>query len=131
VTWPALFGVFLLSHLAGDFLLQTDFQANNKAGGLRAHQPARRALTLHGLSYMLAFVPALVWVADGSGAAAAVGVAGLVGVPHIVIDDGRLVNLWVRQIKHGNGVPPTVVRLGVDQTFHLLALAAVALLVTG
>jgi Protein of unknown function (DUF3307) len=131
VTWPALFGVFLLSHLAGDFLLQTEFHATHKAGAFRARPDARRALASHGLSYMLAFVPALLWVAGDSGGAAAIGVAALVGLPHIVIDDGELVAIWVRQVKRGNGTPTTVVRVGVDQTFHVLALAAVALLVTG
>jgi hypothetical protein len=131
VSWPALFGVFLLSHLAGDFLLQTDWQANNKQGGLGAHPRARRALALHGVTYTLAFVPALLWVADNSGVAAAVGVALLVALPHVVVDDGRLVGAWVHHVKRVDGVPTTVVRLGVDQTLHLFALAAVAFLVTG
>lgn len=33
MTWPELFGVFLLCHLFGDFGLQTDWQASNKQGG--------------------------------------------------------------------------------------------------
>jgi hypothetical protein len=131
VTWATLFGVFLLSHLAGDFLLQTDWQANNKEHGLRADSGSRRALGLHGLTYTLAFVPALVWVAAESGTLAALGVAALVAVPHVIVDDGGLVEAWVRQVKHVQGTPTTVVRLGVDQSLHLLALAAVALLVTG
>jgi hypothetical protein len=131
VTWPAVFGAFLLSHLAGDFLLQTDWQANHKERGLGRDSRARRALALHGLTYTLAFVPALVWLAGGSGAAAAAGVAALIAVPHVLIDDGGLVGAWVRRVKHVQGTPTTVVRLGVDQTAHVLALAAVALLVTG
>lgn len=131
VNWPAVFGVFLLSHLVGDFLLQTDWQANHKEGGLGGSSGARRALVLHGLTYTLAFVPALVWLADTSGAAATVGIAALVAVPHVIIDDGRFVGAWVRRVKHVQGTPTTVVRLGVDQTVHVLALAALALLVTG
>jgi hypothetical protein len=131
VTWPALFGVFLLSHLAGDFLLQTDWQARHKDHGLGPDPRARRALGAHGLTYTLAFVPALVWVADGSGAAATVGIALLVGLPHVVVDDGRLVRAWVNHVKRVHETPTTVVRLGVDQSLHLVALAAVALLVTG
>jgi hypothetical protein len=84
----------------------------------------------HGLVYTLAFVPAIVWVASESGAATAAGVAALVLVPHVVIDDGTLVASWVRHIKHVEGAPPVVVRLGVDQTLHILTLAAVALLAT-
>jgi len=130
VTWPALFGVFFLSHLTGDFLLQTDWQAVNKEGA-GAHPRARRALARHGLTYMLAFVPALIWIAGSCGAAATVGVAALVAFPHMVIDDGSLVAAWVRHVKGVQGTPGTVVRLGVDQSLHLLALAAVAFLVTG
>jgi hypothetical protein len=44
VTWSALFGAFVLSHLAGDFLLQTDWQAMHKQGGLGRDVAARRAL---------------------------------------------------------------------------------------
>lgn len=131
MTWPALFAVFILSHMVGDFLLQTDWQANHKEHGLGADPTARRALALHGLSYTLAFVPALVWVGSESGVATAVGIGALVGLPHVIIDDGRLVAAWVRQVKHVRESPATVVRLGVDQSLHVLMLAAVALLVTG
>jgi Protein of unknown function (DUF3307) len=131
VNWPAVFGVFLLSHLTGDFLLQTDWQATHKERGLGRDSHARRALALHGLTYMLAFIPALVWLAGGTGAAATVGIAALVAVPHVLIDDGRMVGAWTREVKHVQGAPTTVVRLGVDQTLHVLALAAVAFLVTG
>jgi hypothetical protein len=130
VTWPALFGVFLLSHLAGDFLLQTDWQATHKGYDSRPRGP-HRALGVHGIMYTVAFVPALVWVAAESGAAAALGVSLLVLLPHIIIDDGRLVGAWVHHVKRVHGTPTTVVRLGVDQTLHLLLLAGVAFLVTG
>jgi hypothetical protein len=131
VTWAALFGVFLLSHLVGDFLLQTDSQASEKEHGLRGGPVKRRALAMHGLVYTLAFVPALIWVADDSGALAAIAVAAAVGLPHVLVDDGSLVALWIRRVKHVHGVPSTVVRLGVDQSSHVLALALVAYLVTG
>ena len=36
--------VFVISHLVGDFLLQTDFQARYKHGGLGRDPVARRAL---------------------------------------------------------------------------------------
>ncbi|MCW3069693.1 MAG: hypothetical protein JWL67_2318, partial [Solirubrobacterales bacterium] len=78
-----------------------------------------------------AFVPALIWVAAESGAATALGIALLVALPHMVIDDGRLVGAWVHHVKRVPGTPTTVVRLGVDQTLHVLALAAAAFLVTG
>jgi hypothetical protein len=132
VTWSALFGVFLLSHLVGDFVLQTDWQASNKQHGLRGGGPTnRRALIMHGLVYTLAFVPALVWVAHDSGALTAVAVGAAVWIPHMLVDDGNLVALWIRNVKHVYTVPSTVVRLGVDQSVHVLTLALVAYLVTG
>jgi Protein of unknown function (DUF3307) len=131
VSWPALFGVFLLCHLSGDFLLQTNWQATRKAGGLGGDRQARRALATHGLIYTFAFLPALVWVAGEWGSPTAVGIAALVLLPHVIIDDGRLVAAWVRGVKHVQDPPSEVVRVGVDQTLHLLSLAAVALLATG
>jgi hypothetical protein len=131
VSWPALFGVFLLSHLVGDFALQTDWQASEKAHGLiGSGGENRRALMRHGLSYTAAFIPALVWIGVESSPGAAIGAAALVLIPHLIVDDGLLVGWWIRHVKHVNGPPTTVVRLGVDQSAHVLALAAVALLVT-
>ncbi len=132
MSWSALFGVFLLSHLLGDFLLQTDWQATTKAHGLiGGNRENRRALLTHGLTYTAAFIPALVWIAYESGAWVAVGAAALVLVPHLIVDDGLLVGWWIRSVKHVDGPPSTVVRVGVDQSTHVLALAAVVLLVTG
>jgi hypothetical protein len=127
VTWSALFGAFVLSHLVGDFLVQTDWQAMNKQGGLGRDTAARRALATHVLTYTLAFVPALVWTATEVTALAGVGLALLIAIPHAAVDDGRFVSGWVRRVKGVQGTPPNVVRLGVDQSLHVLALGAVAL----
>jgi hypothetical protein len=131
MTWPALFGVLLLCHLFGDFLLQTNWQASNKQRGLRDGGESLRALASHALVYTLGFLPALVWVGSESGALVAVAVAAGVGLPHAIVDDGWLVGLWIRRVKQVQGTPSGVVRLGVDQTTHVLALALVAFLVTG
>jgi hypothetical protein len=128
VTWSALFGAFVLSHLVGDFLVQTDWQAMNKQGGLGRDTAARRALATHVLTYTLAFVPALVWTATEVTPLAGVGLALLIAIPHAAVDDGRFVSGWVRRVKGVPGTPPNVVRLGVDQSLHVLALGAVALL---
>jgi hypothetical protein len=130
VTWSALFGAFVLCHLVGDFLLQTDWQATHKQGGLGPDRDARRALATHVLTYTLAFVPALVWAATEVTALAGVGLALAIAIPHAAVDDGRFVAVWVRRVKGVQGTPPNVVRLGVDQTLHVLALGAVALLGT-
>lgn len=132
MSWPALFGVFLLSHLLGDFLFQTDWQATTKAHGLiGGNAENRRALLTHGLSYTAAFIPALVWVGLEAGAGVAIGVAALVLVTHVIVDDGLLVGWWIRRVKHVTGPASTVVRVGVDQSTHVLTLAALVLLVTG
>ena len=67
--WIEIFGVFIVSHLAGDFLLQTDWQATHKHGGLGRDPVARRALVSHVATYGLAFVPALRVARDDLGAA--------------------------------------------------------------
>jgi hypothetical protein len=130
VSWAALFGAFLLCHLAGDFLLQTDWQALHKTAGLAGGVQARRALVAHAATYTLAFVPALAWIAVELHPATALAAALLIALPHIAVDDGRLTAAWVRRVKRVEGKPPFVVVFGVDQTFHVLALAALALLGT-
>lgn len=91
----ALFALFAVSHLAGDYVLRTDWQATHKRGGLGADAVARRALLWHVTTYTSAFVPALLWIAGDLGAGA-LWVAALVAVPHFVQDDGRLVEWWWR-----------------------------------
>jgi hypothetical protein len=125
--WGEVFIVLLVSHLAGDFLLQTEWQALNKAGGLGPSPEARRALRNHALTYTLAYVPGLVWIATQRNAALAVGLALLVMVPHVIVDDGRLLLRWMRTVKHVPEPNPGL-RIMVDQSFHLVLLLPVALL---
>jgi hypothetical protein len=62
MTWMEIFVLFAGSHLgANDGLLQTDWQARHKRGGL--DPGARRARLSHNATYSLAFVPARIWVA--------------------------------------------------------------------
>ncbi len=127
--WVEVFAVFLLSHLVGDFLLQTDWQATHKFEGLGPDREARRALLSHTLTYTLAFVPALIWLSSDIGAWA-IGVAALIGLPHMVQDDGRLLEIYVRRVKGLGSAAPSGLRLAVDQTGHAIALFLIALLVT-
>jgi hypothetical protein len=129
VTWDAVAVAFLFSHLAGDFLLQTDWQARNKASGLGRDAVARRALLAHVATYIAAFIPVLIWIGSADGAPAAVGVAALIAVPHLLVDDGRLVAAWTRRVK-GAADPAPALLLGVDQSFHLLFLVGTALVAT-
>ena len=43
MSWVAVFAGFLVAHMVGDYLLQTDWQARHKRGGLgRDRVPAGR-----------------------------------------------------------------------------------------
>ena len=90
MSWVEVFAVLVVSHLVGDYLLQTDWQARHKRGGLGADPIARRALVLHVVSYTIAFVPALIWLRHALGIGGVIGVAALVFIPHLIQDDGRL-----------------------------------------
>jgi hypothetical protein len=126
VAWTEIFAVFIVSHLVGDFVLQTDWQAQNKHGGLGRDPVRRRALVSHIASYGLAFVPAFVWLATDIGGWIAV-VAAAVLLPHLIQDDGRLLVLYMRSVKRTLAAQTDFVAIAVDQTFHIVALFALAL----
>jgi hypothetical protein len=124
VSWVELFAVLAVCHMVGDFVVQTNWQAAHKRGGLGGERDASRALASHIATYTLTFMPALVWIGDVRGAGAAVGVAAAIAVPHLIQDDGRLLRSYMRSVKH---VDPgdRLVAVLVDQACH-----AVVLLVT-
>jgi hypothetical protein len=128
MSWTEVFAVFLVSHLAGDYLLQTEWQAQNKHGGLGSDPVHRRALVEHIATYGLAFVPAFVWVATDVGWWVVV-VSVAVLLPHLVQDDGRPVLAYLRVVKHTRAGPAEFIFIAVDQSLHVLALFAVALAV--
>jgi hypothetical protein len=127
MAWVEIFAVFLVCHVVGDYLLQTDWQARHKRGGLGGDAVARRALVSHVVSYTLAFVPALVWLADEIGAAA-VGIGALIAVPHLIQDDGRLLTAYMERIKGARALEERSVAAAADQSFHILTLFLTALL---
>ncbi len=126
MTWPAVLAAFLVCHLSGDLLLQTEWQALTKVRGL-GDPEGRRALMAHVLTYMLPYLPVLVWIGDERGVPRAVVVTLLIALPHVLVDDGRLVGVWLRQVKHSPDPAPSL-RLMVDQSFHVVCLFAVAVL---
>jgi hypothetical protein len=126
--WFEVFAVLLVSHLVGDYLLQTDWQAVHKRGGLGPDRISRRALLSHVATYTLAFVPALIWLAGDLRALAVVGVAAGIALPHMVQDDGRLLAIYVRRVKGCDIVAFPLVGAAVDQTMHIVALFGLALL---
>ena len=128
LSWAEITIVFWISHLVGDFMLQTDRQAANKYGGLGRDRGARAALFSHVSIYTLCFVPALIWIAGDVGALAAIGLAAVIFLPHLIIDDGRLVRVFMIKVKRCPDPPPAGLTASVDQGLHLICLWATALL---
>jgi Protein of unknown function (DUF3307) len=127
VRWEAVFAVFVVCHLAGDFLLQTDWQAAHKRGGLSRNPESRRALVSHVAVYTLAFAPAVVWLVSET-TALAFALLPLIFVPHLVQDDGRVLIAWNRIVKRSSPRPGEFVYVAIDQSFHLVFLFGTALL---
>ena len=128
VEWVEVLAVFVVCHLVGDFLLQTDWQARHKYGGLGPDPVARRALAAHVATYALAFVPAWLWIAGERGWTAAL-IAAAVIVPHALQDDGRGVSAYMSAVKHVGPAGDRALAVFVDQAFHVVALFGAACLV--
>jgi len=128
VNWVEVFAVLVVSHLVGDFLLQTDWQARCKENGLGPAPEHRRALVSHVVSYMAAFVPALIWIGIETDVAWAVLTAVVIAVPHLIQDDRRLLDAYMRKVK-GLAESSPGLRVAVDQAFHIVFLFGTALLV--
>ena len=128
--WAEVLLVFLACHVVGDFLLQTDHQAVNKHAGLGEGQLSSRALLSHVGIYTLSFSPAVIWLAAqgvAPGLLAALGA--LLFLTHLLIDDGRLLERYVRLVKGESALGSKTVLLLVDQSMHFLTLFGLALLV--
>lgn len=127
MSWVAVFAGFLVAHMVGDYLFQTDWQARNKRGGLAGDRTAFRALATHVATYTVAFVPALIWIGDELSAGWALLAAALIALPHLVVDDGRIVRAYLTRIKRVERFDPGLAA-SVDQSFHVLSLFLLALL---
>lgn len=123
--WVEIFAVFLVCHLVGDFVLQTEWQAAHKHGGLRDRR-CTGALVAHILTYTLAFVPALIWLSDSLGAGV-VWLAALIAVPHLVQDDGYLLEQFMITVKRVNPKEQRALTITVDQVFHVVTLFLTAI----
>lgn len=130
MAWVDVFAVLLVCHAAGDFLLQTDWQATHKREGLGRDPERRRALISHTITYTLAFAPALAWLAGDLGAGGTAALAAGIFLPHLVQDDGRLLSSYVRKVKHTTP-KPGMLMIAVDQSFHLLVLFGLAVAAGG
>ena len=125
--WVDVFAVFLVSHLVGDYCLQTEWQALNKHGGLSGSATMRRALLSHIATYTLSFVPSLVWLTDSLGAGV-IGVGALIAIPHMIQDDGRLLRSYALTVKRADIKDNPSLGVALDQAFHIIALFLTALL---
>jgi len=126
--WVEVFVVFFVSHEVGDYLLQTDWQAMHKRGGLSGRAINRRALLSHIATYTLAFVPGFVWLWD-SLHWGVIGLAAGIAIPHMIQDDGRLLTRYARLVKKADLNANPSLGAVLDQAFHFLALFVAALIV--
>ena len=127
--WVEIFVVLVVSHALGDYLLQTDWQATRKRGGLGRNREARRALFSHVTVYTLGFVPAGIWLADEMSALGLAALAAGIFVPHLVQDDGRTLNAYIRRVKGPGAADNTALYTSVDQSLHVVVLFLTALVV--
>lgn len=125
--WVEVFAVFFVSHLVGDYILQTEWQARHKHGGLRGTPEQRRALVSHVTTYTLAFVPAFIWLWEEL-EAGVVGIAALIAIPHLIQDDGGLLGAYSLTFKKADLARNPSLGAALDQSFHIVALFLVALL---
>jgi Protein of unknown function (DUF3307) len=128
VSWVDAFAAFLVAHMVGDYLFQTDWQARHKRGGLTGDRVALRALLAHVTTYTIAFIPALIWIGSETDVVVAIVSAVLIFIPHLVVDDGRLVRFYLARVKRADGFDVGLAA-SVDQSFHVLSLSLVAILV--
>src|SRR5215469_5142376 len=97
--WTSRFADLLAAHAMADFVLQTGWQARYKCGGLGSDTRARRALGSHVGVYTLTCAGVLAGVARSRGPATATLCAAAIAIPHAVIDDKRLMAIWMRKVK--------------------------------
>ena len=129
MTWGAVFVLFFVSHLVGDYILQTDWQAMHKRGGLGRNAVARRALFRHTFTYSAAYVPAYIWIQTALGWNTLL-IALAISLPHLIQDDQRLLWVYERRVKGLDPIADHTVAALVDQAFHMVALFGAALLVS-
>jgi hypothetical protein len=77
-------------------------------------------------SYTVAFVPAFVWLYDSLGLGV-LWLAALIAVPHLVQDDGWLLDQFMFTVKRADPREHRALTITVDQVFHVVVLFLTAL----
>ncbi|MHB1125624.1 MAG: DUF3307 domain-containing protein [Bacillota bacterium] len=104
----------IVGHMAGDYLFQTRWMANNKT---RDWSP----LLVHSTVYT-----GLVWLFSLPPGGIGPGGVLLVLISHLVLDRRRAVAWWTRTICQADDLPWML--MVVDQSWHLLVLALASLI---
>ncbi|MCB0192253.1 MAG: DUF3307 domain-containing protein [Anaerolineae bacterium] len=113
------FNWLILGHLVGDWLLQNDWMAQGKKRGF---------FTAPGLVHYTIYTAAVIvflWLSpqDTTGLGIYLCVGALIFLSHWIIDATKIVETWIRVFKQSN---ISIMRIMVDQTFHILVLATIA-----
>ncbi len=113
------FGALITTHFIMDWLFQTSWEAANK-------DKKWLPLLVHSLIYTLGFIPAL-WFYGVS-----LWWLALLLASHMMLDRRVFELWWLEKIKRVNKNEVsetlwTILLFGVDQTFHLAVLAAIAI----
>ncbi len=114
-----LFTWLLVGHLVGDWMLQNDWMAQNKKKHL--FHPA--GLVHYGV-YALTMLLVL-WLARGNTLSLTnyLLLGATAYITHMLIDGTKVVDHWMRLYHQAN---VTMVRVMVDQTFHIVVLVGMA-----
>jgi hypothetical protein len=126
--WVEVFAVFIVCHLVGDYMFQTEWQAMNKLGAFKGTPTMRRALVSHVATYTLAFVPAFIWLWKNLHAGV-FGLAAGIAIPHLIQDDGSLLASYASTVKKADLKANPSLAKALDQSFHVLALFIAAIIV--
>jgi uncharacterized protein DUF3307 len=130
VIWVQAFMVLGVSHAVGDFVLQTEWQATRKHGGLGPDPEARRALLSHVFTYGLAMLPGFIWLGTEIGWPVVLIAVFVLGT-HLIQDDGRLLFAYMRRVKKADPLKYPQLAILVDQSVHVTILFFAALMASG
>lgn len=110
-----LFSYFLIGHLIGDFLLQTNWMAMHKS---------HKWLPL--LTHCFVYTTSVVLVALLGGFVLSFAAIFLIFISHVILDKRFFVAWWVKTIMKTTGTEANWLTIVVDQVFHILIIAFVA-----